>query len=106
MIFETWIVYAFFLSGSFNPFEGAGAISLLRMLRLTRICRLVRLLRAVPELMVLIKGIRAACPAVSWTLTFLVTVIYIFSVAFKILCKTNTLGKTYFPSVPMGMKSL
>merc|ERR1740121_1512378 len=106
MIFETWVVYLFVLLQGASPFQGAGAVSLLRMLRLTRICRLVRVLRVVPELMVLIKGLRAAFKSVGWTLALLVIVIYIFAVCFRILCKENPLGATVFASIPDGMRFL
>merc|ERR1719210_2941213 len=100
-------MWVFFMNGTgINSMEGAGAISLLRMLRLSRICRVARLLQSIPELMVLIKGIRAACPAVSWTLFFLVIVIYVFSVAFRILCRENALGVKYFSSIGQGMSTL
>merc|ERR1719469_1513316 len=58
--------------------------------------------------MVLIKGMKAALPSVGWTLSFLVIVMYVFSVAFRILCKSNSLGAedSYFSSIPTGMKSL
>lgn len=110
MIFETWVIYAiaYFSTspsggGGGGGASGAGAISLLRMLRLTRICRLVRLLRAIPELMVLIKGIIAAFPSVAWTLAFLVIIIYVFAVAFKILSTGTALETTPFRNIPNGM---
>jgi len=64
--------------------------------------------------MILVKGIMAAGPAVSWTLIFLVLVIYFFSVTFRILCKENALGQPYvedgsggyFSSIPHSMSSL
>merc|ERR1719330_1159753 len=56
--------------------------------------------------MVLIKGIGAAGPSVAWTLAFLVIILYVFSVAFRILCKENSLGDSYFTSVPAGMAAL
>jgi len=85
---------------------GAGALSLLRMLRLTRICRVVRILRAVPELMVLIKGLVAASRAVGWTLGLLVIIIYVFAVAFKIITSNNEAAKPFFKNVPTAMVTL
>jgi len=108
MITETWVIYlVMWMNPGGGGVGGGGAVSLLRMLRLSRMVRLVRLLRAVPELMVLIRGLQAAFPSVAWTLGFLVIVIYVFSVAFNILLKDEQdLRTNHFSSVPHGMVTL
>lgn len=105
MIFETWFVYVMVRphSESASSAPSSNGTSLLRMLRLSRMARLVRLLRAVPELMVLLKGIKAATKSVAWTSGLLVIIVYVFAVLFRILCKTNNLGKDKFKSVPAAM---
>lgn len=98
MIFETWCVYIFVLIGSSASTKGT---SLFRILRLTRMARLMRLLRAFPELMVLLKGIKAATKSVAWTSVLLIIIIYVFGVAFRILAGSSSTG--YFSSVPKSM---
>jgi len=81
-------------------------LKLLRMTKLTRMARMARLLRALPELTILVKGIAVAARSVFFTLCLLAVLIYIFSVAFRQLTDGTSIGKTYFASVPRGMKSL
>jgi len=88
--------------GSFS----ASSIGILRMLRLTKVCRFVRMVRAVPELVVLIKGLAAASRAVVWTLNLLIVVVYIFAVAARIITDDKEVGKMYFSSVTSAMLTL
>jgi len=108
MIFETWFMYALHVvqGGSPEFMDGAGALSLLRILRLSRMCRLVRLLRAVPELMMLIKGLLASARSVLWTIGLLGIIVYVFSIGFKIITKGSRVGSEYFSSVSAGMVTL
>ena len=55
-------------------------LRLIRLLRLSRIARLAKLLRAVPELMILIKGILFATRSVFCTFALLSICIYVFAV--------------------------
>lgn len=77
MVTETWIL----------PFVGGGGppidLSILRLLRLLRITRMARLMRAVPEMMVIIKGMAAATRTVCCSGVLLVLVLYIFSILFS-----------------------
>lgn len=73
------------------------------MLRLTRMARLMRFVRAVPELMVLLKGIRAASRSVMWTFGLLLIIVYVFAVAFRILGKSNGLSTRGFGTVHESM---
>jgi len=76
MVIETWVLP--FLGGS-GPLA---QLSILRLLRLLRITRMARLMRAVPEMMVIIKGMVAATRTVCCTGALLVLVLYIFSILF------------------------
>mmetsp|Transcript_106822 Transcript_106822/g.276127 ORF Transcript_106822/g.276127 Transcript_106822/m.276127 type:complete len:812 (-) Transcript_106822:203-2638(-) len=108
MIFETWVSYLFaaMIDGGGQAMNGTGVISLLRMLRLTRMVRLVRLFRALPELMVLLKGMTAASRSVGWTMSLLVIIMYVFAIAFRIITKGTDIGEQYFSSIPAGMVTL
>jgi len=76
MVAETWIL----------PFLGSGGplsqLSIFRLLRLLRITRISRLMRAVPEMMVIIKGMVAATRTVVCTGALLMLVLYTFCILF------------------------
>eukprot|EP00929_Paragymnodinium_shiwhaense_P084121 TRINITY_DN44966_c0_g1_i1.p1 TRINITY_DN44966_c0_g1~~TRINITY_DN44966_c0_g1_i1.p1 ORF type:complete len:766 (-),score=181.72 TRINITY_DN44966_c0_g1_i1:108-2405(-) len=76
-----------------------------RLLRLTRMARMAKLLRAVPELVVLIKGLLAALRSVIFTLVLIWVIIYIFSIAFTQLFKDTSVGSR-FATVPRSMSTL
>jgi len=77
----------------------ASVVKLLRLLRLTRMARMVRLLRAMPELMILIKGMMVAMRSVFFTLCLLLVIIYIFGIAFLQLTDETRVGEKYFNSM-------
>lgn len=77
-----------------------------RLLRLSRMARMARLLRAMPELMIMIKGMMAACRSVFFTLILLGIIIYIFAIAFTQLCGGSEVGERYFSDVPSSMMNL
>jgi len=79
---------------------------LVRLARLTRMGRLARLLRAVPELIILIKGIGVASRSVFFTLILLLVIIYFFAIVLKQFLVGTAVGQRYFNSVPEAMISL
>mmetsp|Transcript_127134 Transcript_127134/g.220374 ORF Transcript_127134/g.220374 Transcript_127134/m.220374 type:complete len:624 (-) Transcript_127134:265-2136(-) len=76
MVAETWIL----------PFLNSGGalaqLSILRLLRLLRITRMARLMRAVPEIMIIVKGIVAAARTVVCTGALLTVILYTFAIFF------------------------
>ncbi|CAE8711458.1 unnamed protein product [Polarella glacialis] len=115
MVLETWIQPGVLLilraasggSKAGSPNLGAGSIlRIFRLMRLTRVARLGRLMRALPELMVLIKGLVTASRSVFFTMALLTMVVYIFAIALCQLSAGTQLGETYFTSIPHGMMSL
>mmetsp|Transcript_82862 Transcript_82862/g.130587 ORF Transcript_82862/g.130587 Transcript_82862/m.130587 type:complete len:624 (+) Transcript_82862:125-1996(+) len=76
MVAETWILPVVSSGGPL------GMLSVLRLLRLLRITRMARLMRAVPEMMVIIKGMVAATRTVACTGALLVLVLYTFAILF------------------------
>merc|ERR1719440_2731180 len=83
-----------------------GMLKLVRLTRLSRMARMARLLRAMPELMVLIKGMAVAMRSVLFTLILLAGIIYVFGIAFVHLTKDKEQGEVYFPTVGRAMNSL
>jgi len=111
MVLETWIMTLVFLafnsSGSgLGNMSDASVLRLLRLLRLSRMARMARLFRAIPELAVMIKGMKAAFRSVVVTLTMLAIVIYTFGILFTQLLAGTATGKEYFDTVPDSMNSL
>jgi hypothetical protein len=66
----------------------------LRLLRLLRLTRMMRLMKALPELLVLIKGMVAASSAVASSMVLLVLSIYIFGIIF-----TSSFAKAEDPEI-------
>eukprot|EP00927_Polykrikos_kofoidii_P022798 TRINITY_DN21175_c0_g1_i1.p1 TRINITY_DN21175_c0_g1~~TRINITY_DN21175_c0_g1_i1.p1 ORF type:complete len:887 (+),score=135.49 TRINITY_DN21175_c0_g1_i1:62-2662(+) len=109
MVTESWVMTAVLWLANMGKSAGYGDASILRvlrLLRLTRMARMARLLRAIPELMIMVKGISVAARSVFFTLLFLVAVLYIFGIAFAQLTQGTTVGKARFSSVPHSMSTL
>lgn len=109
MIVETWILTLVLYVTGYQGGSGLGNASILRLvrlLRLTRMARMARLLRAMPELMILVKGIFVATRSVFFTLCLLVIIIYVFAIAFAQLAEDSVLKDLYFSTVPDSMNAL
>jgi hypothetical protein len=109
MVGETWFMtgVVLMMGGSNSSFLGnASILKLFRLLRLSRMARMARLLRAVPELMVLIKGMLEAMRSVVFTLALLTGMLYIFGITFVLLMKDTDVGDELFPTVPAAMDTL
>jgi len=109
MVVETWILNAVVLLAGLDTESGMGNASILRvvrLLRLTRMARMVRIVRAMPELMVMVKGINVAARSVLLTLILLTIVMYVFAIAFVQLTEGTELAASHFPSVTAGMVTL
>jgi CRP-like cAMP-binding protein len=109
MISETWILNALALMAGGADSVGIGNASILRLFRLfrlSRLARMARLLRAMPELLVLIKGMAVALRSVGFTLLLLGFIIYVFAIVFVQLLKDTDAGDDYFPKVHVAMNAL
>jgi hypothetical protein len=109
MVMETWLltlVFALMEGSRSGGLKNASILRLARLLRLTRVARMARLFRAMPELMILIRGIMIAGRSVGLTLVLLLMIIYLFAIAFKQLTHGSEVGRTYFPNVPKAMQTL
>lgn len=109
MVLETWMLSLIILMIGSSGAGGLGNASVLRMARLarlTRMARMARLLRAMPELMILIKGLVAATRSVFFTLCLLGILLYVFAIAFKQLCVGTEVGEVFFVDVATSMYTL
>jgi len=104
MVTETWLIpfVLEMLMASDSDLDVMGNASIfrvMRLMRLTRMARMAKLLRAVPELVVLIKGMAVAARCVMYTLVLLMCLIYVFALAFVGLVKGTALEESIFSSV-------
>lgn len=76
------------------------------MIRLVRVARMARLLKAMPELVILIKGIKAATRAVVVFVMLWVILVYVFAILCKQLTMNEPIGVQYFDTVPEAMATL
>jgi len=97
MILETWVLTLILMaSNSSNGMRGlrnASMVRTLRLLRMARMVRIARLLRAVPELLVMIRGIVAAMRSVMVTLVLLALILYVFGVSLRLILNDTDAGK-------------
>eukprot|EP00933_Yihiella_yeosuensis_P071291 TRINITY_DN7949_c1_g1_i3.p1 TRINITY_DN7949_c1_g1~~TRINITY_DN7949_c1_g1_i3.p1 ORF type:complete len:535 (+),score=56.54 TRINITY_DN7949_c1_g1_i3:107-1606(+) len=108
MVGETWIltVVTFVMDVDSGVFGNTAMFRLVRLVRLpARMARMVRVLHAIPELLILIKGIAAAMRAVFFTLILLFIVLYLFGV-FMTQLADGEVGKEHFGTVPQSMYTL
>jgi len=68
--------------------------------------RMARLVRAMPELVILIKGMAAAARSVFFTLALLIVLLYVFAIAFTQLLSKEPVGELHFSSVLKSMHTL
>lgn len=102
MVLETWVMSILVIIFD-APTGNVGGASVLRLFRLLRLSRMARMLRSMPELMILIKGMLAACRSVFFTMLLLFIMIYIFAIALRQLTDGSAAGEKYFPSMFKAM---
>jgi len=106
---DTWLVTILVLTVGFRMNAGTSTMVMLRMLRLVKLCRLTRLaklLRAVPELVIIMKGIGYASRSVSVFFMFWIIISYAFAIGIRQLTDNTEVGLMFFPSVPEAMNTL
>mmetsp|Transcript_115159 Transcript_115159/g.365923 ORF Transcript_115159/g.365923 Transcript_115159/m.365923 type:complete len:605 (+) Transcript_115159:152-1966(+) len=110
MILETWVITLSLLatnsSNGVGGVKNASMLRTMRLMRLARMARMARLFRAVPELLVMIKGIAAATRSVMVTLTLLGLIVYVFGVTLRQMLNDTDAGEQYFSTVANSMLSL
>jgi len=108
---DTWFLTLISTFADLGPRGVLGNTSILRIFRLARlnrVGRLVRIIRAVPEMVIIIKGVGVAIRSVFFTLCLLTMVLYAFGIAFRSLAidALADLERRYFATVPASMLSL
>lgn len=110
MIWETWIVVAIYLTFGLSTNNDAAknsqALRMLRLIRLVRVARTTRLLNAVPELLILARGMVAGVRSVLAVLSLLGLLIYVYAVMFTMTLSGTEVGAGIFDDVPQSMNSL
>merc|ERR1719487_2067934 len=110
MVLETWVftilILVFLPDAGSSGAGNAGIMRLARLLRLSRMARMGKLLRVMPELMIMIKGMKAATRSVFFTLLLLIIIMYVFAIAFVQLADGTDVSETHFQAVPESMYTL
>ncbi|CAL1141465.1 unnamed protein product [Cladocopium goreaui] len=108
MVLETWI--APIIVVSFNiDLDNALDLSTLRMFRmvkLLRLSRMAKLLHAVPELTIIMKGIKYASRSVLVFFLFWSMVVYVFALILRQVTVGYGVGTQYFSNVPQAVNNL
>lgn len=105
---ETWVLSLVMLmfGAASGGMGDASLLKAFKLVRLVRMARVIRLLNALPELMVVIKGMAVATRAVSCTVLLMLLIIYVFAVAFRQLSDDSAFGDKHWPNVPTTMRYL
>jgi len=107
MVVDIWVLTVIYELGILKGGSSSTQyFQLARLVRLARMARMAKVMRALPELMVLIKGMRVACRSVFFTLVLLMIIIYAFAIFFVELAKGTPLERHYFGSMPSAMGKL
>mmetsp|Transcript_42538 Transcript_42538/g.99175 ORF Transcript_42538/g.99175 Transcript_42538/m.99175 type:complete len:332 (-) Transcript_42538:98-1093(-) len=81
-------------------------LRILRLVRILRLSRMAKLLRAVPELVIIIKGIGFAARSVIVFFMLWSMIIYVFAILLRQLTASYDVGTRYFSSVTHSMMTL
>eukprot|EP00930_Biecheleria_cincta_P039803 TRINITY_DN27325_c0_g2_i1.p1 TRINITY_DN27325_c0_g2~~TRINITY_DN27325_c0_g2_i1.p1 ORF type:complete len:890 (+),score=186.88 TRINITY_DN27325_c0_g2_i1:374-2671(+) len=88
---------------------GTSALRMLRLLRLLRLTRLTKILRALPELVIIMKGVAFAARSVTIFFVLWTMIAYVFAILFRNLpgdIENTPAVKKYFPSVTEAMNNM
>lgn len=106
-VLETWVFALVAHATSEKPQTGNMRFFVVfRVMRLLRTLRLGRVVRALPELMVIVRGISIASRAIVIVLMLLVVVIYVFAICFTVLFDGTPLGAARFSRIGHSMGTL
>eukprot|EP00927_Polykrikos_kofoidii_P084895 TRINITY_DN9081_c0_g1_i2.p1 TRINITY_DN9081_c0_g1~~TRINITY_DN9081_c0_g1_i2.p1 ORF type:complete len:652 (-),score=149.45 TRINITY_DN9081_c0_g1_i2:16-1971(-) len=111
MVGETWALTLIMMSVESDGGQpGGGPFSSimrpLRLLRLSRMMRMAKLLRAMPELLILIKGMVSAMRSVCFTLLLQLIILYVFGITFVQITSDLNVGEKHFALVVTSMHTL
>lgn len=107
MVVDTWALLIIMAALDTNVYViNSSFLRMLRIIRISRLARVARIMRSVPEVMILFQGMGVASRSVICALSLLVTLVYVFSLAFTQLLRDTPAGDFYFPSLTHGMFAL
>jgi len=106
MVVETWVMSIVFATTGWVMEGNLDVLKTIRLVKLLRLSRLAKLLQAIPELVIIMKGIKFASRSVSVFFGLWFVIIYVFAIMFKQLTDGYSVGDHYFSSVPAAMNSL
>jgi len=105
MICEMWLLPTLLMVGN-SVGKGGPNASFLRLLRLLRLSRMLRALRFMPELVSMVKGMRAAAQAVFTALAMILALMYIFAIIMNMTLKDEPAVRKYFGNLTATMWTL
>jgi len=107
MVSETWVIVIIFEATGASVAAGSlDSLKTIRLVKLLRLSRLAKLLQSIPELVIIMKGIKFASRSVSVFFALWLVIIYVFAILFRQLTDQTKVGANYFPSVLAAMNSL
>jgi len=111
MVAETWIAPLVFNLLRLNEQDLANAVNIdflriLRLVRILRLSRMAKLLRAVPELVIIIKGIGFAARSVLVFFLLWTMIIYVFTIVLRQTTSGYDFGTKRFSTVSHAMVTL
>ncbi|CAJ1337877.1 unnamed protein product [Effrenium voratum] len=108
MVLETWIAPIIILGFNIDLANALdlSTLRMFRMVKLLRLSRMAKLLRAVPELTIIMKGINLATRSVLVFFLFWMIIIYVFALVLRQVTEGNSIGTTYFSTVPESVNNL
>jgi len=107
MVVDTWALLVIMAALDTDVYViNSSFLRMLRIIRISRLARVARIMRSVPEVMILFQGMGVASRSVICALSLLVTLVYVFSLAFTQLLRDTPAGNIYFPTLTQGMFAL
>lgn len=106
MIVDTWVLSIIFLVMEGSSNFDVSPLKMVRAVKLLRLTRIAKLLRALPELIIIVKGIGFAARSVSVFFLLWLIIVYVVGVLLTQLFGDNPKFDQYFSNVPTSMNTL
>eukprot|EP00930_Biecheleria_cincta_P018311 TRINITY_DN14307_c0_g2_i1.p1 TRINITY_DN14307_c0_g2~~TRINITY_DN14307_c0_g2_i1.p1 ORF type:complete len:833 (+),score=182.31 TRINITY_DN14307_c0_g2_i1:224-2500(+) len=106
MLMDTWVLSIVFLVLEKSSGFDMSPLKMIRSLKLLRLTRIAKLLRALPELIIIVKGIGYAARSVSVFFLLWTIIVYVVGVLLTQLFGENPRLEQYFSTVPTSMNTL
>lgn len=108
MVLETWVTPIIVLGFNIDLANSLdlSTLRMFRMVKLLRLSRMAKLMHAVPELTIILKGIKLALRSVLVFFLFWAMVVYVFALILRQLTEGDSVGLQYFSNVPHSVNNL